>query len=69
MDKNYLVVRNRPGKGPQLCYSKEGELYMNKDKAFSVKAVLQNYFPMGEYSVYKEVKTNDKKGISSTQKP
>lgn len=60
MDR-FIVIRNRSSKGPQLCYSREGELFMNKGKAFAVRAVLKSYFPMEEYSVYKEVKSDAKK--------
>lgn len=64
MEKDCLVIRSRSGKGPQLCYSKDGELLMDWNKACIIRAVLKYNFPMEEYSVFKEVKNNVKKGYS-----
>lgn len=64
MDR-FIVIRNGSSKGPQLCYSREGELFMTYKKACKVKEGLKSYFPKEEYLVYKEVGSNASKKNST----
>jgi hypothetical protein len=68
MDKNYMVLRKRL-LGVEVCYNPGGEVLMSGRSASSLQKKLIECFPRDTYLVFKEVRTNAKKGISFIKNP
>ena len=49
---------------PSVCCVKGGEIFLTRSVASRLQKELQEFFPRDKYKVFKEVRTNAKKGIS-----
>lgn len=49
---------------PSVCCVKGGEIFLTRVVASRLQKELQSFFPRDTYKIFKEVRTNAKKGIS-----
>jgi hypothetical protein len=66
MEKNCIVLRKRT-LGVEICYNLGGEVLMFGRSASSLQKKLTECFPRDTYLIFKEVRTNAKKGVSTTK--
>jgi len=63
MKKEYIVLRSGL-LSVSLCYGKFEEVLMTRVEATKLRKGLEEFFPKETYLIFKEVRTDAKKGIS-----